>query len=196
MWKVKRMNPARIVVLTVAVGAGGVAAYLASSAGLQPAAAAAPTVELQTVEVLVAKNDIPLGQAVTPDDLQWQSWQAATASSSFIRRDAQPSATNDIVGLIARVPFIAGEPIRKQKLVKADRAGFMPAILPSNLRTVSNEISLQTGTGGAPQDETLSAVPVSLADATLRAPNDNTEASRDSVEVVRYGFTTQTSLQR
>jgi Flp pilus assembly protein CpaB len=30
MWKVKRMNTARIVVLTIAVGAGGIAAYLAS----------------------------------------------------------------------------------------------------------------------------------------------------------------------
>jgi pilus assembly protein CpaB len=27
MWKVKRMNTARIVVLTIAVGAGGIAAY-------------------------------------------------------------------------------------------------------------------------------------------------------------------------
>lgn len=196
MWKVKRMNPARIVVLTVAVGAGGVAAYLASSAGPQPAAAAAPVAQLQTIEVLVAKNDIPLGQTVTPDDLQWQSWQAATASSSFIRRDNQPSATNDIAGSIARAPFIAGEPIRKQKLVKADRAGFMPGILPSDLRAVSNEISLQTGNGAAPQDETLSSVTVSHADANSRASNDNTEASRDSVEVARYGFATQTSLQR
>jgi hypothetical protein len=29
MWKVKRMNTARIVVLTIAVGAGGIAAYSA-----------------------------------------------------------------------------------------------------------------------------------------------------------------------
>jgi hypothetical protein len=31
MWKVKRMNTARIVVLTAADGAGGIAAYLANS---------------------------------------------------------------------------------------------------------------------------------------------------------------------
>ena len=28
MWKVKRMNTARIVVLAIAIGAGGIAAYL------------------------------------------------------------------------------------------------------------------------------------------------------------------------
>jgi Flp pilus assembly protein CpaB len=37
MWKVKRMNTARIVVLTIAVGAGGIAAYPASGSDNKPA---------------------------------------------------------------------------------------------------------------------------------------------------------------
>src|ERR1700704_1078693 len=69
------MNTARIVVLTIAVGAGGVAAYLAS--GSDSKAPSEPTVQLQTVDVLVAKNDIGLGQSVTADDVQWQIWPAA-----------------------------------------------------------------------------------------------------------------------
>jgi hypothetical protein len=36
MWKVKRMNAARIVVLTIAVGAGGMAACRASGFGDKP----------------------------------------------------------------------------------------------------------------------------------------------------------------
>jgi Flp pilus assembly protein CpaB len=39
MWKVKRMNTARIVVLAIAVGAGGIAACLASGSDNGPAAA-------------------------------------------------------------------------------------------------------------------------------------------------------------
>ena len=46
------------------------------------------------------------------------------------------------------MPFIAGEPIREQKLVKANGAGFMAAILPSGMRAVSTEISAETGAGG------------------------------------------------
>ncbi|NEW97271.1 Flp pilus assembly protein CpaB [Rhodopseudomonas sp. BR0G17] len=195
MWKVKRMNPARIVVLTVAVGAGGVAAYLASSAGPQPAAAAAPAAQLQTIEVLVAKNDIPLGQVVTAGNLQWQTWHAASASSNFIRRDTQPSATTDVGGSIARAPFIAGEPIRKQKLVKGDGSGLVPAILPAGMRAISTEISVESGAGSARQKETLSPAP-HLADARQTASNDTTEAKRGSVKVARYEITTQTSLQR
>ncbi len=103
---------------------------------------------LPTVEVLVAKTDIGLGQFVKPEDLQWQTWPAATASSAFIRRDNRPEAQTQIAGSIARVPLMQGEPIREQKLVKAEGSGFMAAILPSGMRAVSTEISAETGAGG------------------------------------------------
>ena len=98
--------------------------------------------------MLVAKTDIGLGQTVKPEDIQWQTWPAATASNTFIRRSERPDATTEIVGSIARAPFIAGEPIREQKLVKADGSGFMAAILPAGMRAVSTEISPETGAGG------------------------------------------------
>jgi pilus assembly protein CpaB len=141
------MNTARIVVLTIALGAGGVAAYLASGSDNRPLPAE-PTALLQTVDVLVAKADIGLGQSVKPEDMQWQTWPAATASSTFIRRSERPDATTQVAGSIARAPFIAGEPIREQKLVRADGAGFMAAILPTGMRAVSTEISPETGAGG------------------------------------------------
>ena len=147
MWKVKRMNTARIVVLTIAVGAGGIAAYLASGSD-KPLPTPEPVAQMQTVDVLVAKADIGLGQSVKPEDMQWQTWPAATASSTFIRRGEHPDATNQMAGSIARAPFISGEPIREQKLVKADGSGFMAAILPTGMRAVSTEISPETGAGG------------------------------------------------
>src|SRR5882724_9223119 len=146
MWKVKRMNTARIVVLTIAIGAGGIAAYLAS--GSDKPAPVEPTAQLPTVDVLVAKSDIGLGQSVKPEDMQSQSWPAASASNTFIRRNERPAATTQLVGSIARAPFIAGEPIREQKLVRADGSGFMAAILPAGMRAVSTEISPETGAGG------------------------------------------------
>ncbi|MHC2289840.1 pilus assembly protein CpaB [Bradyrhizobium barranii subsp. barranii] len=142
------MNTARIVVLVIALGAGGVAAYLASGFDNKPAPALPVAEKLPTVEVLIAKNDIQLGQAVKPEDLQWQSWPAATASSAFIRRDSRPDAQTQIAGSIARVPLMQGEPIREQKLVRAEGSGFMAAILPSGMRAVSTEISAETGAGG------------------------------------------------
>ena len=141
------MNTARIVVLTIALGAGGVAAYLASGSDSKPVPAS-PVAQMQTVDVLVAKADIGLGQSLKPDDLQWQTWPAATASNTFIRRGERPDATTQVAGSIARAPFIAGEPIREQKLVRADGSGFMAAILPTGMRAISTEISPETGAGG------------------------------------------------
>ena len=108
------MNTARIVVLTIAVGAGGVAAYLASGSDPKPVpTAAAPVPQMETTDVLVARSDIAMGQTVTPDDMQWQSWPSATASSNFIRRTDRAVATTELGGSIARSPFLAGEPIRE-----------------------------------------------------------------------------------
>jgi pilus assembly protein CpaB len=141
------MYTARIVVLLIALGAGSIAAYLASGSDNKPQSAE-PAAQLQTVDVLVAKSDIGLGQSLIPDDLQWQTWPAATASNNFIRRTDRPDATTKIAGSIARAPFIAGEPIREQKLVRANGSGFMAAILPTGMRAVSTEISPETGAGG------------------------------------------------
>jgi pilus assembly protein CpaB len=140
------MYTARIVVLTIALSAGGVAAYLAS--GSDKPRPPEPAAQLPTVDVLVAKSDIGLGQSVTPENLQWQTWPAATASNNFVRRNERPDATTQIAGSIARAPFIAGEPIREAKLVKANGSGFMAAILPTGMRAVSTEISPETGAGG------------------------------------------------
>jgi pilus assembly protein CpaB len=134
------------VVLAIAAGAGLTALYLAS--GSDNSAPQAPVAQLPTVDILVAKSDIGLGQTVKPEDLQWQTWPAATASNSFMRRDNKADAIKDVTGAIARAPFIAGEPIRDAKLVKADGSGFMAAILPSGMRAVSTEISPETGAGG------------------------------------------------
>jgi pilus assembly protein CpaB len=140
------MNTARIVVLTIAVGAGGIAAYLASGSDNKPPPE--PVAQLQTVDVLVAKSDIGLGQTVTPEDMLWQTWPAATASNTFIRRNQRPDAATQIAGSIARSPFVAGEPIREPKLVKGNGSGFMAAILPAGMRAISTEISPETGAGG------------------------------------------------
>jgi pilus assembly protein CpaB len=142
------MNTARIVVLAIAIGAGGIAAYLASGGDKEAAQPAAVVQQIPTMDVLVAKDDIGLGQTVTAENVQWQTWTESSSSGSFIRKNDRPDAIKDLVGSIARSPFIAGEPIRELKLVKANGSGFMAAILPSGMRAVSTEISAETSAGG------------------------------------------------
>jgi pilus assembly protein CpaB len=140
------MNIARVVVLIIALSAGGVAAYLARGTEDKPPVAE-PVAQLPTAEILVAKSDIGLGQPVKPEDLQWQTWPAS-AAGNLVNRASRAEAIKEIAGSIARSPFIAGEPIREQKLVNANGSGFMAAILPTGMRAISTEISPETGAGG------------------------------------------------
>ena len=142
------MKAARIVVLGVAVAAGGLAALMAGRQTDAPAPAAEPVAKLDMTEVLVAKADIGLGQSVSSTDMQWQTWPLAAAGPSFIRKTDKPNAIQDFSGSIARAPMVAGEPIREAKMIKANGSGFMAAILPSGMRAVSTEISPETGAGG------------------------------------------------
>ncbi|MEP7030020.1 MAG: Flp pilus assembly protein CpaB [Pseudolabrys sp.] len=141
------MKAARVVVLTVAIGAGAVAALLAGRSE-KPPEVKPEAVKAETVDVLVARGDIPMGQLLSPGDVQWQEWPATAASGNFIRKNNRPQAIDDLAGQIVRVPFVAGEPIREAKLVNAKGSGFMAAILPTGMRAVSTQISPETSAGG------------------------------------------------
>ena len=142
------MKTARLVVLGIAVAAGGVAALLAARSDPHPSPLPAPVAQIDTVEILVAKIDIGMGQVLTANDIQWQIWPTAAASPNFIRRNQMPQAIEQVTGAIARSPLVAGEPVREAKLIKAGGSGFMAAILPSGMRAISTEISPETGAGG------------------------------------------------
>jgi pilus assembly protein CpaB len=141
------MKAARIVVLSVAVAAGGVAALLAGRSEKAPEPKA-EVPRFDTVDILVAKSDVPRGQALTQADVYWQAWPATTASGNFIRRTDRPKAIENLNGMLVRAPFVAGEPIREAKLVNSKGSGFMAAILPSGMRAISTQISPETGAGG------------------------------------------------
>lgn len=144
------MKAARLVVLGVAIAAGGLAAILAGggSEPPPPAPMAEPAAKLDTVDILVAKTDIGLGSVVAAGDIAWQAWPASASNSNFITKKDRPDAIETLAGSIARAPFVSGEPIRDSKLVKAKGSGFMAAILPQGMRAVSTEISPENGAGG------------------------------------------------
>ena len=141
------MKAARLVVLGIAVAAGGLAALLAGRSQ-KPAPAPAPVVQLETVDVLVAKSDIGRGTAVKAGELGWQTWPAISAGPNFVRRSDRPDAVEQLSGSIARGSFSAGEPIQESRLIKAGASGFLAAVLPRGMRAVSTEISAETSAGG------------------------------------------------
>jgi pilus assembly protein CpaB len=140
------MKPARIIVLVIALAAGGIAAMLAG--GTNKAPEPVQVVQAEMADVLVAKSDINVGQTITPAELQWQSWPVNAVPATFIRKSAMPDAPEKLSGAIVRHAFVTGEPINEAKLIKPNGSGFMAALLPTGKRAISTEISAENSAGG------------------------------------------------
>jgi pilus assembly protein CpaB len=134
------MKPARLAVLGIALLAGSGAAYLMGGSPPPPPPPPEKAVQAPppppTTEVLVAAADEPMGQVLQAADLRWQTWPESALSPGFVSRKDNPKALETTVGATVRSPFLAGEPIRAQKLVRPE-SGFMAAILPAGMRAVA-----------------------------------------------------------
>jgi pilus assembly protein CpaB len=144
------MKTARLVVLGVALAAGGGAMYLVGGQRTQPTAVvqaipAAPPA-LPTDEVLTAAREIPMGTLVADQDLAWTVWPRSAVGAGMLRKSETPNIVADLSGSVSRGSFFQGEPIRREKLVKGPNAGFMSAILPAGMRAVAINIDTQGAT--------------------------------------------------
>jgi len=142
------MKPAQIMLLLVAVIAGGLAFFLATRGG-DPAAPqiVTETVQEQKAQILVAKAPIGVGQRLTADAVEWQDWPEGAVRPEYITIATSPNAPVDVTGAVARFEFFAGEPIREQKLVRADQ-GYLSAVLEQGQRGVSIPVTAESGAGG------------------------------------------------
>jgi len=166
------MKAARLVVLGVALAAGGIAAILASG-NRQPEAP--KPVAVETVDILVAKVDLGRGQVIGPQDIMWQTWPTAAANATFIRKAERPDAVDQFVGAIVRIPVAAGEPIRDPAVVFSKAGSFLAAVLPHGMRAVALEISAENGAGGFILPEDHVDVLLTRRDKAAERANNNIE---------------------
>jgi pilus assembly protein CpaB len=146
----RSMPRSRLLLLAVALIAGGAAAWLATRHDAPPVVAApeAPTITTPLMtQILVAKVPIAVGQKLTPDMLGWQEWPSATLQPQYIDIAATPDAAADMAGSVARTDFVAGEPIRPDKLATAEE-GSLSALLDNGMRGVSVMVSPDAASGG------------------------------------------------
>jgi pilus assembly protein CpaB len=142
------MKRARVMVLGIALTAALGAAWIAKKIVSGPREVETVEKTVGATDVLVAATAINLGDSVRADDLKWQQWPVEGVTPGLITRSAQPDAPSQLSGSVARAPFIAGEPIKDQKLIKISEGGVMAAILPSGMRAISTPIREETSAGG------------------------------------------------
>jgi pilus assembly protein CpaB len=141
------MKRAQLLGVAIA-GVCGLAAFFGvMSLVNKPAQVVREEVTTDAVQVLVARNEIGLGQITGPESFRWQDWPKNAVSASYIQRSARPNAIKDLENSVARAPMLPGEPITAAKLVKAGDGGVLAAILPAGMRAISTRIKEETGVG-------------------------------------------------
>lgn len=179
------MKPARILLIVVAIVAGGLAAFLATRGDapqpVQREEAQAPEVQLEErSKVLVASRAIGLGQRLTAADMSWQDWPEGAVRSEYITETAVPDALTQVTGSVARFEFFPGEPIREVKLVRSEQ-GYLSAVINEGMRAVSVSVNPDSASGGY-------IVPNDRVDLVLtRADADYSETILSNVRVLAIG---------
>jgi len=92
---------------------------------------AAPVV--QTVDILVAMKDIPIGSKLDESLFDKQPWPANLVLDQFIEADKQAN----IIGMVTRSPFQAREPLIMSKLANPNDPSFLAASIPHGMRAVT-----------------------------------------------------------
>lgn len=143
------MRPARILLIVVAIIAGGLAAFLATRSGPPAPQQQAATEVIQEARerVLVANDGIGLGQRLTAEDVSWQDWPQGAVRAEYITASAVPDAPAQITGSVARFEFFPGEPIREAKLVSSTQ-GYMSAVISEGMRAVAVAVTPESASGG------------------------------------------------
>ena len=175
-----RIPMSRLLLLGVALLAGGVAAFLAVH---HDEPVPAPPVAVETVkpapatQILVAKTEIGIGQRLTASMLEWQDWPEATLRPDYVTIAAVPEAMTAMTNSVARGEFFPGEPIRAEKLTEAGH-GFLSAILGAGMRGVSVQVAADAASGGF-------VVPNDHVDVVLTRQADTQQMSQTILTNVR-----------
>ena len=144
------MRVSRILLVLVAVVAAGLAAFLALSGGFnQPPPEKPRTVVAETprTQVLVANQNIGLGERLTAKSVRWQDWPDNAVQTGYITSRDTPDAIDTMKDTVARFELFKGEPIQQAKLVHSDQ-GYLSAVLDKGKRGISISVAAESASGG------------------------------------------------
>lgn len=145
------MKPMRILLVFIALIAGGLAAFIATRENNQPDVVAANevvrVVEEPKARILIASRALGLGQKLSSDDISWQEWPESAMREEFLVQNEEEDLLEELLGTPVRYEFFQGEPIRMSKLAPS-KSGFLSAVLAEGMRAVSLSVTPESASGG------------------------------------------------
>jgi pilus assembly protein CpaB len=160
----------------------GIALLLAVLAGvgaykfLSGQSRVAEQARLQTVGIVVAQVDIPLGSTINPNQVAVSPWPKESYPKDAI---ADPKV---VAGRVALRDFLRGEPVVESKLVPLGKStGLLSLKVPAGMRAFSIKVNEAVGVGGF-------IVPDSRVDVvvtTTPSPQSQEKVSKIVLEDIR-----------
>jgi pilus assembly protein CpaB len=168
------MRPIVIVLIVLALGTAGIAAFLVSQfLASQTPAPTTTTVQTGTANVLVAARNIAPGAILTPDDIRWEPWPKDLVDQRFIQQPEQvegkapaADAQKDFLDRIARRAIMAGEPMSRDMVIKQGDSSVAAANLAKGMRAMTISVTPMQGVAGLvlPNDHVDIVMSVSVRD--------------------------------
>ena len=123
------MNVSRVLILVVALVAGGGAFYLATSGGGAPAPQPGPEPqEVAMTKVLFARSNLEQGTVITQDKTKWVEWPEKTVPDFYVT-DKDTDFIEGLGDMRARIDIFSNEPIFSRNTVRRGDRGMMAAIM-------------------------------------------------------------------
>ena len=144
-----------VVVLVIALTLGALAAFIATRmmSGAKTSGA----------KVVIVVQPIEAGKAIAADRIQAIEW-----SGSTVPQDAA-TLTTDVVGRIARVSMIPGEPVLPGKLAPKAATGGLSSIIPEGKRAITVHVNEVVAVAGF-------ALPGSYVDVLVNGKDANNQS--------------------
>lgn len=134
-----------IVVLVVAAAAGYFTLQMTAESQAPQQALAMQEPQVKAVNVLVARDMIPVGTVITEEMLDQQPWPKHLLLDGFV---VSGTPDSNVVGMVARSDFQAQEPLNNNKLASATDANFIAASLPAGMRALTVAVDAISGVAG------------------------------------------------
>ncbi len=144
------MNAGRLILLGIALLAGGGAFFLVASGGNTPEVITQVIPQqdsMETVRVLVADKEFARGERIDPAATKWVRWPKK-GMPDYLITDDNTDFYDTLSETLARTELAAGEPIIEAKLVRPGNRGMMSALLTPGMRAVTLDVSSRQAAAG------------------------------------------------
>jgi len=171
--------------ILLVVGAAALLALVASVGAykfLSERGRMAEEARLQTVGIVVAVVDIPLGAAINPNQVAVSAWPKDNYPKDAI---ADPKVA---VGRFALRDFVRGEPVVEGKLVPLNKpAGLLSLRVPHGMRAFSVKVNEVVGVGGFLVPDAKVDVVVTTAPSSKNLQEQVSKIVLENIQVLAAG---------